>query len=180
MRLYEGSVGQFRDDVLQNKIGDLISRKYEEHYGRSVNPSEFNSWNVSLNFMKNALDFSGLHENRIIVEYELPYSSRRIDVLLFGKSVKNEDNIVLIELKQWSNENVEDCQTEGNVVVNFGKFKKEQAHPSLQIQGYHFDLKDFMTVFEETPDISLSSCGYCHNYSHKENSVLYLSKFQQY
>ena len=104
-----------------------------------MSPSEYNSWNVSLNFMKNVVDYSDLKDNKIIVEYEVPYSSRRIDVLLFGKNPNDQDNIILVELKQWSNENIDDCETEGNIWINFGKFKKEQAHPSLQVQGYHYD-----------------------------------------
>ena len=123
---------------------------------------------------------SSLTDNRIIVEYELPYSTRRIDVLLFGQDRKNNDSVVLMELKQWSNENVADCSTEGNIVVDYGQFKKEQAHPSLQVQGYHYDLKDFLTIFSEQPEITLDSCAYCHNYSRNEtNAVLFLSKFKK-
>lgn len=179
MRLYEGTVTQFREDVIQNKIADIISNNYFDYYSKNVSPSEKNSWNISLNFMKNAFDYSELEGNKVIIEYELPYSTRRIDVLIFGKNPNEEDNIVLIELKQWSNENVEDCETEGNVIVDFGRFKKEHAHPSLQVEGYHYDLKDFMTVFEEKPEISLSSCAYCHNYSRQGNSVLFFPKFQR-
>ncbi len=180
MRLYEGTIAQFREDVIQNKIVNVISNSYFNYYGRNVSPSEKNSWNNSLNFVKNALDYANLNDNKIVVEYELPYSSRRIDVLLFGKDEKEKDNVVLIELKQWSNENVEDCDVEGNIIVNYGRFKKEQAHPSLQVEGYHYDLKDFMTFFEEKPDTYLSSCAYCHNYSRVEDSVLYLPKFSRW
>lgn len=179
MRLYEGTVEQFKDDVIQNRIADVVSKNYEEHYGKRANPSEVNSWRNSLNFMKNALDYSNLENNRIIIEFELPYSSSRIDVLLFGKDSEQEDNIVLIELKQWSNANVEDSEEEGNIIVDFGRFKKKQAHPSLQVQGYEFGLKDFMSVFEEKPMISLSPCAYCHNYSKTGKSVLFLPKFQK-
>lgn len=177
MRLYEGTTAQFREDVIQNKVADIVSNNYYSYYGKNVSPSERNSWNVSLNFVKNALDYSDLDDNKIVVEYELPYSSRRIDILLFGIGQNEENNVVLIELKQWSNENVEDCDTEGNVIVNYGRFKKEQAHPSLQVEGYHYDLKDFMTMFEEKPKTGLSSCSYCHNYSKEGNSVLYFPKF---
>jgi len=164
MRLYEGSIEQFSEDVIQNRIADTISHNYEEHYSKRVNPSEVRSWNNSLNFVKNVLDYSGLKDNKIVVEYELPYSTRRIDVLLFGRNSGEGGDIVLMELKQWSNDKVEDCEAEGNVLVDYGRFKKESPHPSLQVQGYHYDIKDIMTVFEEKPEISLSSCAYCHNY----------------
>ncbi len=179
MRLYEGTISQFKEDVIQNRIADILARNYSKHYGRRVNSSEKNSWNNSLNFIKNALDLAELSDNQIIIEYELPYSSRRIDVLLFGKDEYLKDNIVLIELKQWSNENVEDCKTEGNIIVNYGRFKKEQAHPLLQVEGYYYYLKDFMTIFKMNPPIKLNPCAYCHNYSKTKNSVLYLPKFSK-
>jgi uncharacterized protein len=105
--------------------------------------------------------------------------TRRIDILLFGKNASSQENIVLIELKQWSNENVDDCKTEGNVLVNFGQGKKEHVHPSLQVEGYHYDLKNFMAVFEEKPIVSLSSCSYCHNYSKLNKPVLYSPRFKR-
>jgi hypothetical protein len=62
--------------------------------------------------------------------------------------------------------------------VDYGKFRKEQEHPSLQVQGYHFGLKDFLQIFEEKNSPELSSCTYAHNYSRKEKkAVLFLPKF---
>ncbi len=179
MRLYEGSIQTFKEDVLQNRIADKIAAKYQEYYKKRVNPSEHSSWNISLRFVKDVLEFAGTENNYIAVEYELPYSEKRIDVLLFGKNKKGEGNIILIELKQWSNENVKDCENDGNVLVNYGKFRKEQAHPSLQAQGYYYLLKDFMSVFDEKKKILLSACVYCHNYKGGEKEVLYLPKFNK-
>ncbi len=180
MRLYEGTVFEFNRDVLENKVADRIRANFEKYYERRVSPSEFRAWQQSLNFLRNSIEYSGLTENRMIIEYELPYSTRRIDVLLFGRGVRENDGVVLMELKQWSNENVEDCATEGNIVVNYGQFKREHAHPSLQVQGYHYDLKDFLTIFNEKPDVNLDSCAYCHNYSRKgENPVLLFPKFEK-
>jgi hypothetical protein len=154
MRLYEGTIERFRKDVIENKIADMISEKFEEYYGTKPNTSQVNSWDISLRFMKDALDYSDLRDTHLTIEYELAYSSRRIDVLLFGRSVLGQDNIVLIELKQWSNPHVFDCETDGNIIVDYGRFRKEVVHPSLQVEGYHLYLKDFMTIFEEEPNIS--------------------------
>jgi uncharacterized protein len=180
MRLYEGTISDFNRDVLENKAADRISSSYEKYYRRRVSPSEYRAWQQSLNFLKNSFEYSSLTGNQLIVEYELPYSTRRIDVLVFGQDRNQNESIVLMELKQWSNENVEDCASEGNVIVDYGQFRREQAHPSLQVQGYHYDLKDFLTVFSEQPDISLDSCAYCHNYSRNgKNPVLFLPKFKK-
>ncbi len=179
MKLYENIVKEFKEDVAQNKIADKISNKYQEYYKRRANKSEVRSWINSLNFIKNVLEYAPIEENKIIVEYELPYSEKRIDVLLFGKDKEGNDNIVVIELKQWSNESIEDSENEGNIKVDYGKFKKESPHPSLQVEGYYWHLKDFLTVFDEKPKIFLSACVYCHNYNRGENEVLYLPKFKE-
>jgi hypothetical protein len=123
--------------------------------------------------LRNSFEYSDLSDNRIIIEYELPYSTRRVDVLLFGCGQSNDESVVLIELKQWSNENVHECHTEGNILVDYGRGRSEQPHPSLQVQGYHYDVKDFLTIFSERPEISLGSCAYCHNYCRSgENPVV--------
>ncbi|MBZ5526810.1 MAG: DUF2075 domain-containing protein [Acidobacteriia bacterium] len=179
MRLYEGTITDFNQAVLHNAIADQIATKYEQYYKRAANQSEFRAWQQSLLFLKNAFEYSRLQDNGIIIEYELPYSTRRIDTLIFGRDYLKSDSVVLIELKQWSNDNVEDCPTEGNILVDYGRFRKEQAHPSLQVQGYHFDLIDFLSVFGEEPKISLNSCAYCHNYSREgPDPVLFSSKFK--
>jgi hypothetical protein len=180
MRLYEGTVAEFNTAVLQNQLADQIASSYERYYKRRVSPSEHRSWQQSLNFLRNSFEYTGLIDNRLIIEYELPYSSRRIDALIFGRDEHKTDSVVLIELKQWSNENVEDCPSDGNIIVDYGRFKKEQAHPSLQVQGYHYDLKDFLVIFSDGPRIDLNSCAYCHNYSRLEpNPVIFLPKFRK-
>lgn len=165
MRLYEGTITEFNAAVLKNELADRISPNYEQYFHRGVNPAEYRSWQQSLNYLKNSFEYTGLVNNKIIIEYQLPYSTRRIDVLLFGRNHHQNESVVLMELKQWSNENVEDCPTEGNIVVDYGRFRKEQVHPSLQVQAYHYDLKDFITLFTDDPEIALDSCAYCHNYS---------------
>src|SRR3989344_1464459 len=156
MKLYEDVVKKFKEDVTQNRIADKISTQYQDYYKRRANKSEVRSWINSLNFVKNVLEYAPIEENKIIVEYELPYSEKRIDILLFGRDEQGNDNIVIIELKQWSNESVEDSENEGNVKIDYGKSKVEMPHPSLQVEGYEWHLKDFLTVFEEEPGILLS------------------------
>jgi hypothetical protein len=180
MRLYEATVSDFKEDVLYNRIADKISKRFEEYYNRKAPESEFRAWNNSLPKLKDVLDTSNLLQNNIVIEYELPFArNSRIDVLLFGRDEKENDNIVVIELKQWSNNHVEDSEDEGNVVVDYGKFKKSDSHPSLQVEGYYWHLKDYMTIFEEEKSVLLSACVYCHNYSKGINEVLYLPKFSK-
>ncbi len=178
MKLYDDTIAAFNNDVLQNRIADKLKFAYSKHYHRTPQESEYRAWNQSLNVLNNSFTLSGLQENKIIIEYELPYSTRRIDVLIFGKDLRDRDSVVLIELKQWSNDHVHDCENEGNVIIDFLE-KKEVPHPCLQVQGYHYDLLDFLKVFQDDPPTELNSCAYCHNYSRQGIDVLRLPKFSK-
>ena len=102
MKLYTGTVEQFNRDVLRNEMPDKLQKAYEQYYYRMANPGEVRSWANSLQFMKNAIEYASLREDMIVVEYELPYSNQRIDCMLFGRGPAEEENVVLMELKQWS------------------------------------------------------------------------------
>lgn len=177
MRLYSGSSIQFMEDTVQNQIADKLEKEFESYYGHRPSPGEMTSWTNSLQFMKNVIEKNSLNDNMIILEYGLPYSSERIDFMIFGKSTAGKDNVVLIELKQWSD--VRDCDIEGNVEIFVGGGFKIKEHPSQQVGGYHYYLLDFVKAFEEH-EMGLSSCVYCHNYSKSKNNVLFLPKFESF
>jgi len=178
MILYEGTIETFNDDVMQNCVADRAAEKYTSHYNRKPAPSEYRSWQNSLPILNQAFRYADLKDNKILLEYELPYSSQRIDVLLFGKSVDDTENIVILELKQWSNDGLKDSDSEGNVLVKYASWR-EQAHPSLQVEGYYYHLKDFKKVFEEKNAPVLSGSTYAHNYSRQNNPVLFSEKFSE-
>ncbi|HQB65083.1 MAG TPA: DUF2075 domain-containing protein [Fibrobacteraceae bacterium] len=179
MILYEGTIEKFNNDVMQNCIADRAAEKYRAHYNRSPNESEYRSWAISLAILNNSFIYAGLKDNHVLVEYELPYSSQRIDVLLFGKDNKKQENVVLLELKQWSNDKVFNSESEGNVIVDYGKFRKEQPHPSLQVEGYYFYLKDFIKIFTDANAPILDAATYAHNYSKNSTAVLFSEKFSE-
>jgi len=176
MRLYEGTSEQFIEDTIQNQIAEKLKQAFENYLGRRVNPREMTAWTNSLQFMKNVIERNSLFENMIVLEYELPYSNERIDFIIFGEDQNGIGNVVVVELKQWSN--VEDCDVEGNVITYVGGASRMESHPSYQVGGYHYYLKDFVQFFEEK-NTNLSSCVYCHNYSKTGNAVLFLPKFQE-
>ncbi|MFC1678690.1 DNA/RNA helicase domain-containing protein [Elusimicrobiota bacterium] len=180
MRLFEGTISEFSENVRRNVLADRLASRFFDYYRREVGQGEHRSWQQSLNYLKNSFEESKLEENQLIIEYELPYSSRRIDAMVFGQNSNDRDSIVLIELKQWSNENVRDCKADGNINVDYGRFAKEVAHPSLQVEGYHYDLKDFLGVFEDKNPPSLDSIAFCHNYARlKDPRVLFEPKFKE-
>jgi len=179
MKLYQGKITEFTNLVKQNKITDILVKNFLEYYGKNPSSSEKSSWANSLNFIKNIFELSQLKDNWLIVEYELPFSSRRIDLILFGKDENNNENIIIVELKQWSNKSIKRIEDDGNLLVQYGKHLSEVAHPCIQVEGYYFYLKDFVTIFNEEK-ISLSACVYCHNYSRNNDRVLFSDNFKDY
>src|SRR4030042_734700 len=179
MILYENTIEKFNDDVMQNCIADRAAEKYKAHYGRNPGEREYRSWSISLAILNNSFNYAGLKDNHVLVEYELPYSSQRIDVMLFGKDLKGLDNVVILELKQWSVDKVYDSESEGNIIVDYGTFREERPHPSLQVEGYFFNLKDFVMIFNEKNAPVLSGSVYAHNYSKVGKPLLLTEKYSK-
>lgn len=177
MILYESTVERFNEDVMQNRIADRAAERYQAYYRRRPAESEYRSWRISLTILNNSFHYADLKDNHVLIEYELPYSSKRIDVLLFGDNGEGEENVVILELKQWSNDKVRDADSEGNVIVDYGTRISEEPHPSLQIEGYYFHLKDFVRIFDEKKAPRLSASSYAHNYSRNSRAVLFSKKF---
>jgi len=174
LKLYTGTSEQFIQDILENRLADKLRTAYESYYYHLAGQQEIVSWTNSLQFVKNIIEYASLKDNMVVVEYELPYSNRRIDCLLFGMGPDNLSNAVIMELKQWSK--VENCDIENEVLTFTGGANRFEAHPSYQAQGYYSYLKDFVEVFGNNT-VSLSAISYCHNYS-RTTDVMFGPKFQ--
>ena len=45
---------------------------------------------------------------QIAIEYNIPQTSKRVDFIIVGSNGEGKDNIVIVELKQWSKAEVVD------------------------------------------------------------------------
>lgn len=159
--IYDGSQEQFFQDVRLNKLADKMKECFEENSGYRVTHSEFNSWLTSGEKIKNLVESAELKNIHISFEYQVPYTQKRIDCLLFGKNTSDKGVVVHIEMKQW--QKVEPLDIEGNFVETYtGGGNRKVAHPSQQVEGYHNYLVGFVEVFEE--ELDLVGCSYCPNY----------------
>ncbi|RSM65067.1 ATP-binding protein, partial [Actinoplanes sp. ATCC 53533] len=66
--------------------GSLADRVAEQVWmsGHGVSPAERKSWSRSLSVLAQDLADAGLHDVEVLVEYQLPLTSRRIDAVLAG------------------------------------------------------------------------------------------------
>ena len=142
-----------------------MARRFGAHFGWKAGKAEVASWQNSLSRVRDLVDIAELKDNRITLEYEVPYNQSRIDCLLFGRNEQADDHMCLIELKQWTE--VEPTEDEGNYSVRTytGGAKRVVPHPAQQVKGYHDYMKYFVEEFEKNPPLTLYSCADCHNYS---------------
>lgn len=173
MLIYQNSTNQFREDVRDNVISDLMTKTFRARWGKEPGHSELVSWQNSLSRVRDVIEIASLNDNIIALEYEVPYNQNRIDCLLFGKGDDEKSNVVLIELKQWTE--VTPLPEEGNFDVETvtGGAIRTVAHPSQQVKGYENYLKGFVSEFDNHPPLVLFSCSYCHNYTKEDGKGLF-------
>ena len=51
--------------------------------------------------MSQTFQYANLLDHGVLLEYQLPLTSRRLDCMICGKDPNKIDNAVIVELKQW-------------------------------------------------------------------------------
>lgn len=176
MRLYTGHSTEFIESAARNEIAAKLKRKFFEYYRYNPSDNEVRSWQNSLRAIADIFRFAKLDDHGVILEYQLPLTSKRLDCLLCGKGSDESDNAIVIELKQW--DDCSDSDADNLVTTWVAGAKREVLHPSAQVGGYRDYLKDTHTSFYKgTNPISLDACSYLHNYHPKRNELLRQPKF---
>jgi len=102
MIIYNNDVAGFRRDVLSGRLVDKLDRQITYSY-KASSYNERLSWHNSLQFMNTVITSSELPSDAgVAIEYMIPTTSKRIDFLISGYDEENRPNVVVIELKQWS------------------------------------------------------------------------------
>ena len=170
MHLYTSSSEQFISDVVQNRIADSMRNAFFNYFRFSPSPNEVKSWQNSLRAVCNVLQYGSFEDNGIIVEYQLPLTSKRLDCMVTGTDSKSSPNAVIIELKQW--EEVRPSYVDDCVTVFMGQGWRDRLHPSRQVGDYQEYLEDYHVEFTSGA-IGLSSCAYLHNFSFDAGNELF-------
>ncbi|MBA2453181.1 MAG: DUF2075 domain-containing protein [Chloroflexia bacterium] len=174
MQLYAGSSVQFIEDAVQNRIAEKLRQAFFNHFLYQPAQSEIRSWQNSLRAVCNVLQYANLTDHGIILELQLPLSSKRLDCMVTGKDAASHANAVVVELKQWqeaADSHVDDCVT----TFVAGRLR-DVLHPSRQVGQYQEYLGDYLTAFSEG-NVALSSCSYLHNVQYDPTDVLFAPKY---
>lgn len=173
MNLYTGTSKQFVQEATQNQIAGRLSQAFLQKYRRKVSPSEEMSWRNSLGQMGMALQNGDLLDHGVILEYELPLSSLRLDFMITGHDANDRKNAVIVELKQWSKTETSDAD---DCVLTFvGGAKRDVLHPSKQVGNYRDYLADVHTVFTQG-HVGLDACAYLHNMDHGVDKEIFSAR----
>ncbi len=177
MRLYSGMSPDFVRDTVRNQIADKLSTAFFSYYRHKPSPAELNSWRNSLRAMAQVIEYSSLDDHGIMLEYQLPLTSKRLDCLVCGSNESRTDQAVIVELKQWDK-----ClPTATNKLVRswVGGREKDLLHPSVQVGQYLQYLQDVHSAFYEgDAPVQLNACSYLHNYYVSDADPIRAEKFQ--
>ena len=178
MIIYQNSVTGFQSDVDNNQIADKIEQEFIEKIGHTVSPSEKSSWNNSLYRMGTIVRLSKLPDTCwILIEYNIPSTSKRIDFLICGHDQHNQKNFIIVELKQWEKATTTDMAYLVNTFIH-GNYH-DVAHPSYQAYSYKHFLCDMSTAVYEK-NIHPYSCAYLHNYKAGKKEPLLDKKYAEF
>lgn len=171
MLVYHGTRDQFVQDVVYNEIATKIKDCLEEHGIAGGGPAEFASWTNSMNFMRNILDTKDMPNVDLATEYQIPKTSKRVDFMILGKDQEDKNNIVVIELKQWSEAEKIGDELVHSVRTFTGGAERMVNHPSYQAYAYAVHIKNAYAAIQDG-NVGVIPCAYLHNYERSKIAAL--------
>jgi uncharacterized protein len=177
MRLYSGTTRGLVEDSTQNRVATKLSDAFFHHFRFHPPVSEVTSWRNSLRAVSQVFQNADLLSNGVLLELQLPLTSKRLDCLVTGHDATRRPNAVVIELKQW--EKCEPATGRNEVAAWVGGAKRDLLHPSAQVGQYKMYLEDCHPVFSGDDAIGLQACSYLHNYAFDESDPIFDGKFKE-
>lgn len=164
MIVYRANKAQFIKESLSGRIADYVYAVYKTRIGGSAD-SQISSWRSSLRAMGHVISDEAIPDDAsVCVEYKLPNLGSRIDFLIAGKDEADNEHVVIVELKQWSDENVTPVVEMDLVKVRMKKNAEVLLpHPSYQAWSYAVMIQDYNETVQDE-NINLHPCSYLHSY----------------
>lgn len=170
MHLYSGTTTEFSYEALTGVIVEKLKENFFAHYRYQPPNSEVMAWRNSLRAVARVSEQAGLTDHGVLVEYQLPMSSKRLDVMFTGHSGEGRPMATIVELKQW--DDAKPTNIPEVVLAWVGGGLRETLHPSVQVGRYRRYLLDTHEAFSDS-DIGLRASAYLHNFPFDEESELF-------
>ncbi|NJP31016.1 DUF2075 domain-containing protein [Micromonospora thermarum] len=147
--------------LLRLATAGVLADRIAEQVGHKVSPAERRSWSRSLAVLGEDLADAGLGQVEVLIEYQLPLTSKRVDVVLAGVDPRtNEDSYVVVELKQWSY--AEAYEGSDRLVLVEHARGGPRLHPGVQVGDYCEYLTDFLGILANRRN-PVRGAAYLHN-----------------
>jgi hypothetical protein len=144
-----------------SRLGTTLATQMAHRMNRTASASEIRSWDASLAALAADLEQADLGGLEVLAEYQLPLSSKRVDVVLAGEHPRlGGPSYVVVELKQWTHASLFEDEPELVVQPTYGP--RPVLHPVAQVRSYVEYLLDFLGVLHGTTDV-LTGAAYLHN-----------------
>lgn len=177
MIVYQADKREFLRDYNDRDIEEVIHAKYRAATSRKVAQAEVRSWRESLGYVARVLSDPDIADDvGVAIEFILPQSAKRIDVILAGHADDGSRRLIVVELKQWSSVDATDRDA---IVLLRGGSRSDQVrvHPSYQAWSYTAFLEGFNEAVYDG-GLQLRPCAYLHNY--EADGVIDAPHYQPY
>jgi hypothetical protein len=159
--LLRTSAAGLADLARAGRLGTTLATQMAHQLNRTASAAEQRSWDASLGALAADLEQAGLGGVEVIAEYQLPLSSKRVDVVLAGEHPRRGGpSYVVVELKQWTAATLFEGEPELVFQPTYGP--RPILHPVAQVRGYVEYMLDFLGTLHATDDV-LSGVAYLHN-----------------
>lgn len=188
-------LSKFKNDTTKNAFIDSLKKFFvnkDIYNNEEATDAEVKSWENSLGEMAYVLRDDDIFKKcMIILEFKNLIDDTRADMLICGQSKgeNNEliDNVIVIELKQWSKEynnklyirrpksnKPDECKLiDNNKII---KDNKAVDHPSQQALNYKVSLQNNYKYININ-NVEVSSCAFMHNYYDNDESTTIIGKY---
>lgn len=156
--LVRDSANELLQKAEADQLHEVLAQQARIQFNARTGVSEITSWQKSLPAFLRDLRDAGLGHVEVLLEHRLPYTPKRVDVLLCGAQPRTgRYTYVLVELKQWTKAELRD---DGLVMVP--QYSQPVLHPVDQVRGYCQYLVDF-TPFLADDLAGVYGIAYLHN-----------------
>lgn len=170
MIIYEASIDKFSQQCCKaSDIADLICENLLAKAGITADDSLRRSFEHSLPEMSRVLSCELFDkEINIAIEYRLE-TGGRADFIIYGKDEFDHNNLVVVELKQWSTART--SKKPNYVHTNGGDGEKDYWHPSYQAYNY-INLLRHLNEYVREQKIQLNACSFLHYMDNSYDFIL--------
>jgi hypothetical protein len=168
--LLRESANRVKEMAMNDTLVEKLASQMLFQMGNSPSASEKRAWKNSLVEISGIFVECGLGSISFLIEYQLPYSSKRVDVVAIGSDPKTEQPAIMaIELKQWTSASIYEGALDALKIDAYGS--TPILHPLTQVSRYCEYLSDF-NQYLSGEHIKLYGVAYLHNWLSPNNSAL--------